>query len=368
MRITEPPATPSLVIDYLKVRQNLQKLVEYTRRIDLLIRPHIKTHKCLQLAKLQLDSGAYGLTVAKVGEAELMVRACEPEKGDLLVAFPVVDEQRASRLAVLAKSTQVRVAIDSTYAANVLASAAKNANVKISVLIDVDCGFHRTGVQSPDEALELAQLVDQQTSLQLDGLFFFPGHLFVEREQQARELDHLQHYLEAIIDLWSRHGLRAAIVSGGSTPTAYQSHRVPALTEIRPGTYVFNDMNTVHGKYCEIGDCAAHVVCTVVSDAVPGKCVIDAGSKTLSSDRNIARPESGFGHVVEYPQAMIERLSEEHGEIVLSHCDQRPRLGERLTIIPNHICACVNLQESAWLRGEDTSLQSLTIDAQHKLV
>jgi D-serine deaminase-like pyridoxal phosphate-dependent protein len=368
MRITEPSATPSLVIDFLTVQENLRKLAQYAQRINLLIRPHTKTHKSLQIAKLQLALGATGLTVAKVGEAEVMAHAFEPEQADLLVAYPVLDSTRTGRLAMLAQSAKICVAIDSVYAASALASAADFAKTRIGVLIDVDCGFHRTGVQSKQDALELAQLVDQQVSLRLDGLFVYPGHLFVAPEQQVRELERLQEYLEAIIGLWREHGLKASTVSGGSTPTAYESHRVPAMTEIRPGTYVFNDMNTVHGGYCEIDDCASRIVCTVVSNAVKGRSVIDAGSKTLSSDRNITKPESGYGYVVEYPDARIDRLSEEHGELDLSYCSRQPRLGERLTIIPNHICACVNLQESVWLRNEDSILQCLYVDAQHKLV
>jgi len=368
MRITDPPATPSLVIDGVRVRSNLQRLAQYAKQHDLLVRPHTKTHKSIQIARLQLELGAIGLAVAKVGEAEVLSSAFLQDQSDLLVAFPALDSARVSRLAELARTTQIRVAIDSSYSASALASAAGVANTRIGVLIDIDCGYHRTGVQSPQAALELAQTVEQHPSLRLDGLFFFPGHLFVSPEQQAEALDQLQQTLERIINLWRAHGLEAAIVSGGSTPTAYLSHRVPALTEIRPGTYVYNDMNTVHGGYCEVDDCAAQVVCTVVSNAVPGKCVIDAGSKTLSSDPNATDPKNGFGYILEYPEAKIDRLTEEHGEVLLTNCDRKPQLGERLTVIPNHICVCVNLQESAWFRNEDATLQPFSIDAQHKLI
>ena len=185
-----------------------------------------------------------------------MATAFDHRSGDLLVGFPALDSARASSLAELARSTTIRVAIDSTYAATALASAAEAIKSQIGILVDVDCGFHRTGVQSPKDALELATFVDQQASLRFDGLFMFPGHLFVPREQQPKILKELQQYLEIIIGLWSKHGLNPSIISGGSTPTAYQSHHVPALTEIRAGTYVFNDMNTVRGGYCHINDCA----------------------------------------------------------------------------------------------------------------
>jgi D-serine deaminase-like pyridoxal phosphate-dependent protein len=162
--------------------------------------------------------------------------------------------------------------------------------------------------------------------------------------------------------------MNAPIVSGGSTPTAYQSHHVTHQTEIRPGTYIYNDMNTVRGGFCALEDCAATLVCTVVSTAaVDGRVVIDAGTKTLTSDRNVTAPESGHGHVVEYPKATIVRLSEEHGEVDVSRCPTPPKIGDRLTIIPNHICPCVNLQDSVWLRQEDGELSVMGVDARGRL-
>ena len=164
-------------------------------------------------------------------------------------------------------------------------------------------------------------------------------------------------------------GLQARIVSGGSTPTAFQSHLVPEYTEIRPGTYIYNDMNTVRGGYCRLDDCAARIVCTVVSTAVPGQVVIDAGSKTLTSDRCSPAPDSGHGYVVEYPEAVITRLSEEHGQIDIRACSQRPQIGERVTVIPNHICPCVNLQDARLVaRRRQGELRELPIDARGRLV
>ena len=157
-------------------------------------------------------------------------------------------------------------------------------------------------------------------------------------------------------------------MSSGSTPTAFQSHLVPAVTEIRPGTYIYNDMNTVVSGHCTVDDCAARIVATVVSDSVPGKCVIDAGSKTLAADRNSTDPDRGFGQVVEFPHAKVTRLTEEHGELIFSPGNSRPRLGERVSIIPNHICPCVNLQQHAWLRSADGTLEPLAIEAQRRVV
>jgi D-serine deaminase-like pyridoxal phosphate-dependent protein len=156
-------------------------------------------------------------------------------------------------------------------------------------------------------------------------------------------------------------------VSGGSTPTAYRSHLVPQVTEIRPGTSVYNDMNTVHGGFCTLADCAASILCTVVSDAVGGQVVLDGGTKTFTSDRCVPSPESGHGHVVEYPEAVITKLSEEHAQVDVTRCAVRPRVGERVSVIPNHVCPCINLQDAVWWREPDGRLRRLTIEARGRL-
>jgi D-serine deaminase-like pyridoxal phosphate-dependent protein len=230
--------------------------------------------------------------------------------------------------------------------------------------VDLDVGLHRTGVQSPREALELAQHVARTAGLRLDGIMCYPGQIKEPADQQADLLAPVAALLQETIDLWRRSGLEAKVVSGGSSPTAYQSHRVPQVTEIRPGTYLYNDMNQVSCGYATLDDCAARLACTVVSTAVPGKFVIDAGSKALTQDRRAQDPDTaGFGHVVEYPEAKITRLTEEHGEVDASGCPRRPTIGERVHVIPNHICPCVNLQTMAWVKDSAGALEPMPIDA-----
>ncbi|HEX4414860.1 MAG TPA: hypothetical protein VH107_14595, partial [Lacipirellulaceae bacterium] len=166
--------------------------------------------------------------------------------------------------------------------------------------------------------------------------------------------------------LWRVKGFEARVVSGGSTPTAYQSHVAPSVNEIRPGTYVFNDLNTLRGGYCELEDCAVRIVATVVSTAVPGQVVIDAGAKTLAADRCISAPDSGHGFIVEYPDAQIRHLSEEHGQVDVSKCVKGPQVGERVTIVPNHVCPTINLTDFAWWLNE-SGAEQLTIDARGKV-
>ena len=362
--VSDIPQTPAMVIDDAIVTRNLTRLADYARANRIGIRPHTKTHKSVAMARRQVAAGAIGLTAAKVGEATDMTAA----SNDILLAYPAIDASRCERLALLARTHTVHVAVDSVEGLQALASAARQAESRIGILVDLDVGMHRTGQQSPAAALALAQAVTRETStLRLDGLFCYPGHVWAPAAEQAAPLGAVAALLQETLDLWTRSGLSAGIVSAGSTPTAYQSHLIPQLTEIRPGTYIYNDMNTAAAGFCSLDDCAATLVCTVVSNAVPGKVVIDAGTKTLTSDRNITQPDSGHGHLVDYPAAKLVRLSEEHGEVDVSRCDRVPKLGERVRVIPNHICPCVNLQDRGWLRAADGSLRALTIDTRGKL-
>lgn len=358
----EQLATPCLIIHAEAVQRNIARLAEYATQYDLAVRPHTKTHKLVRVSEMQMEGGATGLTMAKVGEAEVMAKAAD----DLLVAYPALDRSRADRLAKLARHKTVRVAVDSAMAAKALAAAARASASTIGILVDLDVGMHRTGVQSPDAALALAQLVDKEAGIRFDGLFCFPGQIWGTPAEQETSLQGVSQVIGEAVDLLDSHGLEAAIVSGGSTPTAFQSHLVTDLTEIRPGTYIYYDANCFIGGYCNLEDCAARVLVTVVSDAVPNQVVIDAGSKTFSSDRCYPDPERGFGYVVEYPDARVVKLTEEHGQVDVSKCSPRPKLGERLTVIPNHICPCVNLQDSVWWM-ENGVLEPVVVDARGKL-
>jgi D-serine deaminase-like pyridoxal phosphate-dependent protein len=359
-----PVGTPALIVDLPTATRNVQRLGEYARGHRLHVRPHTKTHKSRRMARLQVDDGCQGLTAAKVGEASVMAKASP----NVLVAYPAVDRYRVARLAELARECSVCAALDGIVGAQALAAAAVEAGTQIGVLVDLDVGFHRTGVPSPAASLALAQEISATSGLRLEGLFFYPGHVWSPAAEQAAELRRIDALLQEAIDLWRRAGLNVRTVSGGSTPTAYQSHLVTAQTEIRPGTYIYNDMNTVRAGFCAIEDCAARIVCTVVSDAVPGKVVIDAGTKTFTSDRNVTAPDSGFGHVVEYPRAIISRLSEEHGELDVSACTTRPKVGDSVSVIPNHICPCVNLRDEVWLRHADGTIEGMRVDTRGRLV
>jgi D-serine deaminase-like pyridoxal phosphate-dependent protein len=260
----------------------------------------------------------------------------------------------------------MRIGIDSQIAANALANAARQAGSTLGILVDLDVGLHRTGTQSPAQALALAQYVQQQNGLRLDGIMFYPGHVKDESAESIKQLQEVEARLAETLALWQKSGLSTTIVSGGSTPAAYLSHHLPSMTEARPGTYIFFDMNGVHGGYATLENVAAKIHCTVVSTAVPGQIVIDAGSKTLTSDKCGPAPDSGHGYVMEYPQAKIVKLTEEHGQVDSTACEKTPKVGERVTIIPNHICPCVNLQDRIWWR-EGNEIRAIAVDARGKV-
>jgi len=356
--------TPFILIDAEVVRRNVARLADYARSHRLGLRPHTKTHKSKMLARMQLDAGAAGLTVAKPGEASVMAEVCD----DLLMAYPAVDPVQCKELAKLARNNTVRVGVDSEFAVDALADAARSMGSTIGILVDVDAGNHRTGVQNSAEALSLARHIAKQKGVRLDGLMFFPGHLSAAKpDAQNAELLRIDEMLRKVIELWRHDGLEAKIVSGGSTPTATQSHRIAVMTEVRPGTYVFNDMNCVHGCCATLDDCAARIVTTVVSTAVPGQVVLDAGSKTLTSDRCGPAPDSGHGFIVEYPQAKVTKLSEEHAQVDVTACDPGPKVGDRVTVVPNHICPCINLQDQVWWQEPGESPRPIPVDARGRV-
>lgn len=349
MLITELD-TPALVVDLDVMEQNLSHMAEYCRRHRLRLRPHTKTHKVPELANKQIASGAVGITVAKLSEAEVMLNA---GLKDLLIAYPIVGPAKTKRLASVAERATVTVSLDSEEAARGISAAVSERGVEVGILVELDVGFGRCGVANETEALKLAQTVSSLPGLNFKGLMFFPGHFGVEPAQRSVLRQQVNELLDRCLDAFARAGLPFAIVSGGSTPSRYESDQFHGVNEVRPGTYIFNDRNTMGVSAASIDECALSVLVTVVSTSVNGRAVIDGGSKTFSSDRYQAEHGRGFGLVNEDPAAELERLSEEHGHLNITRSERRYRVGDRLTIIPNHVCSTVNLQDEIYaVRGE----------------
>jgi len=334
-------ATPAALVDLDVMERNLERVAGYTREHGLRLRPHVKTHKAPQLATEQLRRGAAGVTVATAREAELMASVAD----DVLVAYPPVDPARTARLLALPANVRLAVALDSETSLRRLASAAAMAGRTVGVLVEVDLGMHRVGVQTPAAALALAQLARRLAGVEYRGVMFYPGHIRQHVSSQLPEIARLKQELDAFLAALAGRDLQPEIVSGGSTPTLFHSHLVPRQTEIRPGTYIFNDRTTAAIGACEWQDCAYSVLATVVSTAVPGQAVVDAGSKSLNrEDIRGAVDAPGFGALLDRPEVFVKGLSEEHGLLDLSATDWRPEVGERVRIVPNHVCISVNLQ------------------------
>ncbi|HSL54610.1 MAG TPA: alanine racemase [Pyrinomonadaceae bacterium] len=342
--------TPAVVVDLDIMDRNLARVSDYCREHQLLLRPHTKTHKIPELAKRQIASGATGITVAKISEAEVMLDAGIT---DILIAYPIVGPQKTARLARLAEQAKITVSLDSEEVARGLSEAAARQGTTIRVLIEMDVGFGRCGFSDEAHLLALGQTIAELPGLEFRGLMFFPGQFGVAPEERAAMRVQVNDFLKRVLQVFSDAGLPVAIVSGGSTPTAYEGGFFHGVNEVRPGTYIFNDRNTVAVSACKLEDCALSVIVTVVSTAVSGHAVVDGGSKTFSYDRFQGGDGSGFGIVKEDPAAQLERFSEEHGHLNIQHSERRYRIGDRLSIIPNHVCTTVNMHDEIYgVRGE----------------
>ena len=355
--------TPALVIDLDIMERNLQRMAEYTEEHGLRLRPHTKTHKIPALARKQLDLGAAGLTIAKVGEAEVMLGAEPP---DLLLAYPIIGRRKLDRLMEVARKTAVTVSLDSLFVARQLSDAARQVQVEIGVLAELDVGLGRVGVQ-PQDIVALAQSIDRLPWLRFAGIAFYPGHIKSLDEEGLKAVEALGKLLGGVVRDLKQAGLAPRIVSGGSTPTMFHSHEIAELNEIRPGTYIFNDRNTVMSGACEFEDCAASILTTIVSTAKTGQMIIDGGSKTFSSDRPSNPGEVSFGHIVEAPDAVFTKMNEEHGFVDIRRVKSEFSVGDRVRIIPNHICVAMNLHECVYgIRG-DAVEQTWRVEGRGKL-
>jgi len=308
--------TPALYVDLDVLERNIRRMQEQCAGWNVALRPHMKTHKIPEIARMQLEAGAIGITVAKLGEAEVL------PGDDVLVAYPILKE-KLPRLRELVKTRRVTVAVDSV-------EAARDLN-GIRTLVEIDVGVGRCGVQSPAQAVEIARACSD-----FQGIFYWPSWLDEAGFKTACVK------VDAVLDALRAAGFDAPIVSGGSTPGVSKTALIPRTTEIRPGTYVFYDASSLGAKLCVEADCALRVLTTVVSTAVPGQCLIDGGSKTFSSDTTVGA--GTFGHFIGR-RWTLRQLNEEHGYVEI---DGPARIGEKVWVVPSHVCPTVNLHDEVW--------------------
>ncbi|HEX6971863.1 MAG TPA: D-TA family PLP-dependent enzyme [Limnochordia bacterium] len=327
--------TPAVAIDLDLVEQNLRRWQAYCDQHGIANRPHIKTHKIVELARRQIELGAVGITCQKLGEAEVMADA---GLNDIFLPYNIVGDAKLARLVALARRVRLRVSCDDIAVARGLSRAAAAAGLTLEVLVECDTGLGRCGVQSPAAAADLAGQIARLPGLAFAGLMTYPtGEGSNAFMAEARRL------IEA-------RGLAVPVISGGGTPQMWQAHTAPAFTEHRAGTYIYHDRYTVQRGAATFADCALRVLATVVSRPTPARAVLDAGSKALTSD---LLGLAGHGTVVGFPDAHIARLSEEHG--VVEFPKECPwQIGQRVAIIPNHACVVSNLFDRVFAcRGDE---------------
>jgi D-serine deaminase-like pyridoxal phosphate-dependent protein len=339
--------TPEVAVELGRLQANIARAAAVADAHGVHLRPHVKTHKMPQVASLQIRAGAVGIQVAKLGEAEVFAQA---GIADIFVGYPLVGSQKIARLIRLLTETDatISVAADSMGVAVPIARAAAAAGLQVPVLIEVDTGLRRLGVQ-PRQAPDLARQLAELDGIELAGLFTHEGHVYTDARSAEEKQAMTQAACAAVAEAAERiraDGIPLATVSVGSSGTFRFAVECDKVTEVRPGTYVFNDLTQILQGAATQTDIAAFVIATVVGRPEATRAVIDAGSKVLTSDRLIVSdPDATFGSVAGYPGACVTRLSEEHGLVELPPGTDM-RVGDRIAIVPNHICPVINLTDS----------------------
>jgi D-serine deaminase-like pyridoxal phosphate-dependent protein len=341
--------TPSLILDLDRMQENIDRMAAVARDAGVAVRPHAKTHKIPQIGHLQVAAGSPGLTVAKLGEAEVFA---DGGIEDLFIAYPLWGQAKWDRLCRLAERAQVRVAADSYEVLEGISQTAAHRGMRIPVRLEVDSGFGRCGLQTADEALALARRAADLPGIELVGLMGYGGQATAQptlegiRRVAREEADGLVAVAEAL----RNDGFAVPELSVGGTPTGPHAARVPGITEIRPGTYVFSDRSQAAMGWGDLDGCALTVQVTVVSRPTATRAIIDGGSKTLSSDP--APHQQGYGAVRGRPDFRIVKLTEEHG-IMEVPADADLPIGARLAVIPNHVCVVINLHNQLYTMRDD---------------
>jgi D-serine deaminase-like pyridoxal phosphate-dependent protein len=345
--------TPALVFDLDKVEANVVEMAGVARDAGVRLRPHTKTHKIPELARMQVAAGAAGITCAKVGEAEVMVEA---GVDDVLIAYPIWGSSKVDRLAALRERARIVVSLDSLEVAQGLSRLGVHGVGPLEVYVEVDTGHHRMGRAPGAPTADLVRQIADVAGLRVIGLLTHAGHAYAARSLDERDAV-IQREVDDLVatqELCAGFGVELREISVGSTPSARREarHAGQGITEIRPGTYIFNDTAMVDLGVATYDDCAAFVLATVVSRPDQARFVIDAGTKCFTSD-GFGRPD--WIKVAGWDDLSMSFTTEEHG---VGRIDQSAggqlEIGDKLLLIPSHVCPVFNLFDSAYaFRGED---------------
>jgi D-serine deaminase-like pyridoxal phosphate-dependent protein len=317
--------TPALVLNLDVLEQNIRNMAEHCARLGIPLRAHTKTHKTPQIAHMQLAAGSKGIVCQKLGDAEVMVKA---GIRDILIPYNIVGRSKVQRLMALTRMATMTAAVDSEDTAVGISQVAREEGGVVRVLVELDTGAKRCGVQSPQAALELARRVADLPGLSLQGVMTYPSML------EAKP------FLQETVALFQGAGLPCNVISGGGTGSEAISKEL-GCTEHRSGSYAFEGMTRI-SSYRDLNPerCAIRVICTVVSVPTQDRIIIDGGQKTFE-----AYPPNPYGLVIEHPKARIYGMSVEHGHVDVSECEHRFRVGEKVSVIPLHQEKCTNMHE-----------------------
>ena len=333
--------TPAVLVDLDIAKRNIERFQKYADAHGLHVRPHIKTHKLPAVAEMQLSAGAIGITCQKVSEAEAMVDGSSVIR-DVLITYNIVGEAKLKRLRGLAQRVKLSVAADSRAVVDGLSAFFMETKNPLTVLVECNTGANRCGVASPAAAAELAVAIAGAPGLTFGGLMTYPP-VGAEGAVEA--------FMREAKETIESRGVSVRDISSGGTPSMMHAAEAPITTEYRPGTYVYNDRSLVSRGECDWDDCALTVLATVVSVPASDRAIIDAGSKTLTSD---LLGLSGYGHVLGRDDIAIDQLSEEHGRLISTGAIGL-KVGDRVRIVPNHACVVTNMVDEVLVAGAKVS-------------
>jgi len=351
--IIENFGTPCAVIDLDVVERNIKRAQTLCDNAGVKNRPHIKTHKSPLLAKMQIAAGAQGITCQKLGEAEVMANN---GINDIVIATNLIGAARSGRLAVLQKRVPLKVCSDNLFSLTAYSNAAREADRPLDVMIECDTGQKRAGVETPREALALARVIKEDPILNFAGILFYPSQ---------DSWPQTQIFLDEMVKGLSYLGYQPGIVSTGGTPNFSNIGKLLGATEHRAGTCIFNDRMMIEDGFATQENCAFSVYSSVVSRSGTERGILDAGSKTLTSDTGGLQ---GFGLILEYPDAQIHKFAEEHGFLDLSECANKPTVGDIVRIIPNHVCVAVNMFDKLVAVRDNQIVEVIPVEARGLLV
>ena len=362
--------TPAVVIDYDIAERNVLRTARLASAHGKKLRPHIKTHKMVRLAQLQMKAGAVGICAAKVSEAEIMADGGIP---DILIANEIVGSDKLARLVALASRANISVLVDSHEVLDMLCSAISGSTATIGVYVELELGDKRCGTDF-STALELVKRITETPNLRFRGIETFGGFLFHggSKEEEIEHCKDLTAALQEFKRLVEKDGIEVPEVSVGGSPSLPFLLDLDIITEVRPGVYIFNDAATVSRGAATYDDCALSVVVTVISISRDRSyAVVDGGAKTFS----YCCPGVVFGNRILHGvlkgqhDVCLSSLSEEHGIVDISNYEGKDRLrvGDKLEIIPSHTCPVVNLTDYVYLTKGDSVFEKIPVDGRGKV-